>query len=198
MQNLEQQIQFIIELDQLKAVYRKALIKADNNRYENSAEHSWHITLASHILAPYASPGVDINRVNQMLLIHDIVEIDAGDTFAFANHDVLGQQSEKEQLAAKRIFGLLPEPQASTYLSLWMEFEESITLDAQFAKAMDRIMPLIQNMQNQGGSWAQNNVSKQQVIKRNQYLEHAAPQLWQYALSQIELATERGWLRDQS
>lgn len=197
MQNLEQQIQFIIELDKLKAVYRKALIKADNNRYENSAEHSWHITLASQILAPYASEGVDINRVKQMLLIHDIVEIDAGDTFAFAHHDVLGQQSEKEQVAAQRIFGLLPEPQASTYLNLWLEFEESITLDAQFAKAMDRIMPLIQNMQNQGGSWAQNNVSKQQVIKRNQYLENAAPQLWQYALSQIELATQRGWLRDQ-
>lgn len=197
MQDLSQQLNFILELDKLKAVYRKALIKTDNNRYENSAEHSWHISLTAHILSPYAEGNVDISRVCLMLLIHDIVEIDAGDTFAFDHHAVLGQQADKEIEAANRIFGLLPEPQRSFILELWHEFEKAESADAQFAKAMDRILPLIQNMQNEGGSWAQHNVSKHQVIQRNQYLATSAPKLWAYVLEQIELATEKGWLRTQ-
>lgn len=195
MQELNHQINFILELDKLKAVYRKALIRADNNRYENSAEHSWHIALTAHILAPYANSTVDINRVCLMLLIHDIVEIDAGDTFAFDHHTILGEQAEKEAAAAERIFGLLPSPQRKILIDLWHEFEQAESADAQFAKAMDRILPLIQNMQNQGGSWVQNKVFKHQVIRRNQYLETAAPKLWNYVLEQIEIAAERGWLR---
>lgn len=195
MQELNHQINFILELDKLKAVYRKALIRADNNRYENSAEHSWHIALTAHILAPYANSTVDINRVCLMLLIHDIVEIDAGDTFAFDHHTILGEQAEKEAAAAERIFGLLASPQRKILIELWHEFEQAESADAQFAKAMDRILPLIQNMQNQGGSWVQNKVFKHQVIRRNQYLETAAPKLWNYVLEQIEIAAERGWLR---
>nr|WP_315467983.1 HD domain-containing protein [uncultured Undibacterium sp.] len=197
MQELSQQIAFILELDKLKAVYRKALIKADNNRYENSAEHSWHISLTAHVLAPYANDTVDISRVTLMLLIHDIVEIDAGDTFAFDHHSVLGEQADKERAAADRIFGLLPLSQREKFISLWHEFELAETPDAQFAKAMDRILPLIQNMQNEGGSWAQNKVLRHQVIKRNHYLESSAPKLWEYVLAQIDIATERGWLREE-
>jgi putative hydrolase of HD superfamily len=195
MQELNHQINFILELDKLKAIYRKALIRADKNRYENSAEHSWHIALTAHVLAPYANTSVDIYRVCLMLLIHDIVEIDAGDTFAFDHHTILGQQAEKEAAAAERIFGLLPSPQRESMIALWNEFEQAETADAQFAKAMDRILPLIQNMQNEGGSWVQNKVFKHQVIKRNQYLETAAPKLWQYVLEQIDIAEDRGWLR---
>lgn len=195
MSDLHQQIQFIIELDKLKAIKRKALIKADQNRYENSAEHSWHIALAAHILAPYAEEAIQIGRVCQMLLIHDVVEIDAGDTFAFAHNEVLGQQSEKETAAAQRLFGLLPKPQGSYYLQLWHEFELAETADARYAKAIDRILPLIQNMQNEGGSWARHQISKQQVIQRNCFLEQAAPKLWQYVLEQVDLATARGWLQ---
>lgn len=195
MQELNHQINFILELDKLKAIYRKALIRADKNRYENSAEHSWHIALTAHVLAPYANASVDIHRVCLMLLIHDIVEIDAGDTFAFDHHTILGQQAEKEAAAAERIFGLLPSPQRESMIALWHEFEQAETADAQFAKAMDRILPLIQNMQNEGGSWVQNKVFKHQVIKRNQYLETAAPKLWQYVLEQIDIAEDRGWLR---
>ncbi|MBR7746093.1 HD domain-containing protein [Undibacterium baiyunense] len=194
MQELNHQIHFILELDKLKAVYRKALIRADKNRYENSAEHSWHIALTAHVLAPYANAAVDIHRVCLMLLIHDIVEIDAGDTFAFDHHTILGEQAEKEAAAAERIFGLLPSPQRETMIALWHEFEQAETADAQFAKAMDRILPLIQNMQNEGGSWVQNKVFKHQVIKRNQYLETAAPKLWRYVLEQIDIAEDRGWL----
>jgi putative hydrolase of HD superfamily len=196
MHDLSQQISFILELDKLKGVYRKALIKTDKNRYENSAEHSWHIALTAHVLAPYANEDVDISRVTLMLLIHDIVEIDAGDTFAFDHHAVLGEQSAKENAAAHRIFGLLPESIRSKFISLWHEFELAETPDAQFAKAMDRILPLIQNMQNEGGSWAQHKVAKHQVISRNQYLESAAPKLWQYVLAQIEIATEKAWLSE--
>lgn len=194
MRDLSQQIEFLQELDKLKAVYRKALIKNDNNRFENSAEHSWHITLAAQVLASYANESVDISRVTLMLLIHDIVEIDAGDTFAFAHHTLLGAQSDKERAAAERIFGLLPESQREQFSSLWHEFEAAETPDAQFAKAMDRVLPLIQNMQNEGGSWAQNKVAKHQVISRNRYLENSAPQLWAYVLTQIDIATEKGWL----
>ncbi|MFZ6820064.1 HD domain-containing protein [Undibacterium sp. Ji22W] len=195
MQNLSQQIDFILELDKLKAVYRKAMIKNDNNRFENSAEHSWHISLTAHVLAPYVDAAVDISRVTFMLLIHDIVEIDAGDTFAFEHHAILDQQADKERAAANRIFGLLPEPQGKKFSLLWHEFEQAETPDAQFAKAIDRILPLIQNMQNEGGSWAKNRVLKEQVINRNRYLETSAPKLWSYALEQIEIATEKGWLR---
>ncbi|MBR7799253.1 HD domain-containing protein [Undibacterium fentianense] len=197
MQDLHHHLNFILELDKLKAVYRKALIKADNNRYENSAEHSWHIALTSHVLAPYADSSVDIARVSLMLLIHDIVEIDAGDTFAFDHLAVLSAQSIKESAAAERIFGLLPAPYNAQFIDLWNEFEKAMTPDAQFAKAMDRILPLIQNMQNNGGSWAQNSVTKNQVIQRNQYLEKSAPKLWHYVLAQIETATRNGWLKEE-
>ncbi|MEC7940356.1 MAG: HD domain-containing protein [Pseudomonadota bacterium] len=195
MNDLTKQLDFILEVDKLKAIYRRALIKADNNRFENSAEHSWHISIMAHILAPYAEGSVDIPRVTLMLLIHDIVEIDAGDTFAFDTKSVLDQQPEKENAAANRIFGLLPEHQSEKFISLWHEFEQAKTPDACFAKAMDRVIPLIQNMQNEGGSWSKNHVLKQQVINRNKYLEKSAPKLWSFVLEQIEFATEKGWLK---
>lgn len=196
MLDLTQQLSFLIEVDKLKSVYRKALVKSDNNRFENSAEHSWHVSLAANLLAPYAEQPVDIQRVTMMLLLHDIVEIDAGDTFAFDENAVLAQQAAIEQKAAERLFGLLPAHQRNTYIALFNEFELAETADAKFAKAMDRILPLIQNMQNQGGSWAQHDVSKQQVINRNKHLAEIAPKLWVYVLEQIELATQKGWLTD--
>ncbi|NVK56536.1 MAG: HD domain-containing protein [Alteromonadaceae bacterium] len=193
--NFSEQLSFLLEMDKLKSVYRKALVKADNNRFENSAEHSWHVALMANILAPYAEQPFDIHRVTLMLLIHDIVEIDAGDTFAFDEKAILEQQSEKEEQAATRIFGLLPPAQKDYYHSLWQEFEKAETPDAMFAKSMDRVLPLLQNMQNEGGSWARNNVTKQQVINRNKHLQDIAPTLWAYVLEQIDTATEKGWLK---
>ncbi|MDM7862312.1 HD domain-containing protein [Alteromonas sp. ASW11-36] len=196
MQDLQQQLGFILELDKLKAVYRQALVKCDNNRFENSAEHSWHIAMTAHTLKDYAQEPIDIGRVTLMLLLHDIVEIDAGDTFAFAEPHELDGQEDKELAAANRIFGLLPEAQFNSVKQTWQEFEAAQTPDARFAKAMDRILPLLQNMQNGGGSWARHNVKKSQVIRRNQYLEGLAPALWEYALEQIDIAVQKGWLRD--
>lgn len=196
MTDLASQLAFISELDKLKAVYRKALIKEDKNRFENSAEHSWHVALTAHVLRPYVEDNVDVNRACLMLLLHDIVEIDAGDTFAFDHHDNLAQQAEKERRAAERIFGLLPAPQNETFLALWLEFEDALTPDAIFAKSMDRVLPLIQNMQNNGGSWAQHSVRKQQVLNRNKHLAECAPKLWDYVQEQINIATQKGWLID--
>lgn len=191
---LSQQVDFIIELDRLKRIQRKTMVKSDNNRFENSAEHSWHITLAAQILQQYAEEAIAISRVTLMLLIHDVVEIDAGDTFAFADQAAQDAQEIAEHQAAERLFGLLPEVQGAQFLALWHEFERAESADARFAKAIDRILPLFQNMQNGGGSWLEHGVTRQQVLQRNAYLQDSAPALWDYASQQIELATARGWL----
>ena len=194
MTDLQQQLAFIIEIDKLKAVYRQTTVKEDNNRQENSAEHSWHIALIAQLLQGYAEQPIDITRVVKMLLIHDIIEIDAGDLFAFAETQDHQQQALKEEQAAQRLFGLLPEAQHQEYKSLWFEFEEAESNDAQFAKGMDRILPLVQNMNNQGGSWAKHKISQSQVLARNSYLEKSAPKLWQYVVEQTDLAVTNGWL----
>jgi putative hydrolase of HD superfamily len=196
MNNFELQIDFILELDRLKAVRRKTMVQSDENRPENSAEHSWHIGLMAQVLSHYADEEININRVVSMLLIHDVVEIDAGDMFAFAHVDQHSEQEQKEIAAANRIFGLLPESQGEMFSRLWFEFEQATTVDARFAKAMDRLLPVFQNMSNQGGSWLQHGVSKRQVITRNEYLQKSAPKLWHYVLDQIELAVKNGWLVD--
>jgi len=194
MKDLNKQFDFIIELDKLKGIYRQALIKADKNRFENSAEHSWQIALTAHILHEYAVEEVNVSRVMSMLLIHDIVEIDAGDTFAFADPAILAGQESVELEAANRLFGLLPEKQFLHFKALWIEFEDAKSTDARFAKAMDRILPLLQNMRNEGGSWARHNVKKSQVLSRNQYLEGLAPKLWSYVCEQVDIAVKQGWL----
>jgi len=194
MKDLNKQFDFIIELDKLKGIYRQALIKADKNRFENSAEHSWQIALTAHILHEYAVEEVNVSRVMSMLLIHDIVEIDAGDTFAFADPAILAGQESVELEAANRLFGLLPEKQFLHFKALWIEFEDAKSTDARFAKAMDRILPLLQNMRNEGGSWARHSVKKSQVLSRNQYLEGLAPKLWSYVCEQVDIAVKQGWL----
>ena len=191
---LHRQLDFIMELDKLKAVQRRSRVRADDNRFENSAEHSWHISLMAMVLADYAEEPIDLNRVVKMLLLHDVVEIDAGDTFAF-DTEASAQQEVLEIKAAKRLFGILPDEQRDEMLALWLEFEKAETSDGRFAKAMDRMLPLLQNCRNEGGSWAEHGISRAQVLKRNEYLEGLAPGLWQYAVEQIDQATENGWLK---
>ena len=193
---LGQQLGFIRELDKLKAVYRRTMVKPDNSRQENSAEHSWHIAVQAMTLKEYAEEPVDICRVIKMLLLHDIVEIDAGDTFAFAENTELAGQGEKEMQAAERLFGLLPQEQADEFRALWLEFEQIDSPDARFAKAMDCLLPVIQNMDSEGGTWAKYQVTRSQVLRRNQYLENLAPKLWGYALEQVDISVRNGWLQD--
>ena len=145
-------------------------------------------------LAPFAAQPIDISRVVRMILIHDVVEIDAGDLFAFQEAAEHEAQAEKELAAAKRIFGLLPAPLNQELLALWLEFEEAETPDAEFAKAMDRVLPVFQNMQNQGGSWKKHGVTREKIAQRNKHLITCAPSLWDYVNTQLDNAVKKGWL----
>lgn len=194
--NFAAQLAFIQELDRLKAVYRQSLVAPDQNRRENSAEHSWQITLMAFILKDYATEQPDLLKSCQMLLIHDLVEIDAGDTFAFGAEEDLAAQEAKEIAAAKRIFGMLPAAQADFFETLWHEFEAMETPEARFAKAMDRVAPFFQNIANQGGSWIGKNIPKSKVLKRNEGLKIACPDLWMFVADQIDQAVAKGWLLD--
>ncbi|BCO17745.1 phosphohydrolase [Alteromonas sp. KC3] len=187
---------FICELDKLKAVKRMITLPVDGERKENSAEHSWHVALMANMLSQYANKPIDVTRVIRMILIHDIVEIDAGDMFAFNEQQDHDAQAEKEVAAAKRIFGLLPTPFNDEMLALWLEFEEATTPDAEFAKAMDRVLPVFQNMKNEGGSWNKHNIARSKIEKRNAHLKSCAPALWDYVMAQLDIAVARGWLRD--
>ena len=186
--------EFITELDKLKAVKRQITLPLDNDRQENSAEHSWHVALMATTLAPFAAQPIDISRVVRMILIHDVVEIDAGDLFAFQEAAEHEAQAEKELAAAKRIFGLLPAPLNQELLALWLEFEEAETPDAEFAKAMDRVLPVFQNMQNQGGSWKKHGVTREKIAQRNKHLVTCAPSLWDYVNTPLDNAVKKGWL----
>lgn len=170
---LTQQIQFIIEIDKLKNILRQTKL-TDGSRQENSAEHSWHIAIMAIILAEYAEPEVDIIKAIKMLLIHDLIEIDAGDTFCY---DVKGNldKAEREIKAATRIFGLLPSEQAKELRQLWEEFELSRTVTAKFAIALDRLQPLLQNQQNHGGTWQTHGITENLVRKRMSPVKDASP-----------------------
>jgi len=192
---LQHQIDFIVEIDKLKQVLRQTII-TDKTRQENSAEHSWHIALMTIILSEYAeNPQIDVFRVIKMLLIHDLVEIDAGDTYCYDNH-AREDQHERELQAATRIFNLLPKDQARQVLSLWKEFESRQTLNSRFANALDRLQPLITNYYTHGKAWRKHGVKKHQVITRKRMIEEGTPQLWQYALKLIEDAVNRGFLSE--
>ncbi|PHM56723.1 HD domain-containing protein [Xenorhabdus sp. KK7.4] len=186
-------ISFIMELDKLKNVYRKTKILS-NERHENSAEHSWHFALAVISFAPYAG-NVNISRVIQMALIHDIVEIDAGDVIAF---DLAAREAihEQEVQAAKRIFGLLPESQRDHFLALWHEYEDGETPEACFAKMLDRVMPVLMNLHNNGQSWVENGIRFEQAFNLLSFISESYPEFWQYLLPQLEAAREKGWLKE--
>ncbi len=192
--HLHQQLAFVQELDQLKSVLRQTRVKSSDNRQENSAEHSWHIAMMATVLVEHATQPVDLNRVIRMLLVHDIVEIDAGDTFCF-DEQAVEMQAEKEEQAAQRLFGLLPELQAQEMLTLWHEFEAVETADARYAKAIDCIQPFFQNFHNNGGSWRFHTVTVAQVLKRQKLLPEVAPGIWEIVEPMIQEAADKGWLK---
>ncbi len=181
---LDQQIAFLNEADKLKTTIRATNL-CDNSRYENSAEHSWHLTLYALVLADQAGPDVDINLVMRMLILHDLVEIDAGDNPIFADLDHAAIAAE-ERAAADRIFGLLPNDLRDDLRAVWEEFEAAQTPSAQFAKSLDRFQPPMQNLQSGGGSWTDFNVTQQQIYERvGSKIEIGAPGLWDYAKARI-------------
>ena len=181
---LEQQIAFLNEADKLKSVVRATEL-CDNSRYENSAEHSWHLTLYALVLADQAGPDVDINRVIKMLILHDLVEIDAGDNPIFGNVDASAMEAQ-EQIAADRIFGLLPKDLRDDLRVIWEEFEAAETPSAQFAKSLDRFQPPMQNLQSGGGSWVDYDVTEQMIADRvGAKISIGAPALWDFARAKI-------------
>ncbi|MBD3883182.1 HD domain-containing protein [Phormidium tenue FACHB-886] len=190
---LSQQIQFILEIDRLKQILRQSLI-TDASRRENSAEHSWHLAMMAIVLAEYALPGVDELRSLKMLLLHDLVEIDAGDTFCY---DLQGNlnKAEREELAAVRIFGLLPADMAQDLRSIWDEFEACETPTAKFAAALDRIQPLLLNQQTQGGTWRLHNIPLDRVMQRVQPVAVGTPALWGFVKQVLEDCVALGYLR---
>ncbi|AXY01330.1 HD domain-containing protein [Vibrio alfacsensis] len=194
MDRLEKQIALLIELDQLKSVLRRTRIKSADGRLENSGEHSWHVALMAVLMQEHANAPVDITRVMKMLLIHDVVEIDAGDTFVYDTAASKGQE-EKEQKAAQRLFGMLPTEQGDELLALWNEFEAAQTGDAKYAKALDRLIPMLLNYHNNGQSWIENNVTRDQALTINKRIEFGSVTLWDKAKELIEEATEKGWLK---
>lgn len=191
---LEQQIRFLIEIDRLKEVFRQTVL-INSRRAENDAEHSWHLCLMVLILAEHANdPRLDVLRVLKMLLIHDLVEIDAGDTFAYDPARLAGQH-EREARAADRIFGLLPEDQARELRALWDEFEARATPEAKFAAACDRFQPMLLNCQTEGAAWQRHGVTSDRVIARNCHIAEGAAPVWDYAAEMIERAVAAGHLR---
>jgi putative hydrolase of HD superfamily len=181
---LDQQIAFLNEADKLKNTIRATEL-CDNSRYENSAEHSWHLTLYALVLADQAGPGVDINLVIKMLILHDLVEIDAGDNPIFGDYDAAEMEAQ-EQIAADRIFGMLPNDLRVDLRAIWEEFEAAETPSAQFAKSLDRFQPPMQNLQSGGGSWVDFDVTEAQIHQKvGSKIAIGAPNLWAYAKARI-------------
>lgn len=182
---LDAQIAFLSEADKLKSVLRASRLQ-DGTRFENSAEHSWHVMLYAFVLADQAGPDVQIDRVLKMLLLHDIVEIDAGDNPIHGDVDAAAQEAQ-EQIAADRLFGLLPKDQAVAFRAIWDEFEAAETPDAIFAKSIDRVQPPISNMANGGASWRDYNVSFDQLIDRvGVPVKAGAPGVWRWLYPKLE------------
>ncbi len=194
MERLEKQLALLMELDQLKSVLRRTRVKSAEGRLENSAEHSWHVALMAILMEEHANEPVDIARVVKMLLIHDVVEIDAGDTFVY-DVAATAEQEQKELDAAQRLFGMLPVEQGQSLLQLWLEFESAQTADAKFAKALDRIIPMLLNYHNQGQSWQEHGVTRHQALTINQKIEFGSQALWDKAKQIIDDATNKGWLK---
>ena len=192
-ERLEQQMNFALEIDKAKNIFRQTHL-SDKGRKENDAEHSWHISVMAMVLSEYANEDVDICKVIKMLLVHDLVEIYAGDTFCY---DVVGNSDKKERelKAADKIFGMLSEEKGIEMRQLWEEFEEMKTKEAFFAASMDRLEPIFSNYFSGGGTWVKYNISKAEVHKRIAPLKESSDELWEFAINLIDDAVARGYIK---
>jgi len=191
---LDRQIRFLVDADRLKSILRRTPL-VDGSRPENSAEHSWHMILAAMLMQEYVDGSLDVMRVFEMTAVHDLVEIDAGDTFAY---DVVANESKaaREREAADRIFGQLPDDQGARLRALWEEFEAQVTLESRFANALDRLQPLLQNAYAGGGSWSDHHITRAQVLRRMAPIETTMPALWPFVLEIIDRFCALGVIRE--
>jgi len=189
---IEKILEFIVEIEKLKAVVRKTR-PVGIDRYENSAEHSWHVCLSALMLKDYANKNININRVIKMLLIHDLGEIDAGDTIIYQSETV--ENKNKEAAGVERVFKLLPEACYEEYTALWQEFELGLSADSKYARAIDRVPPLLHNLLGEGHSWQDNKVSKDKVFSVNSRIKDGSQKLWDVMESKLENAVSKGILK---
>lgn len=190
---LQKQIAFMLELDKMKNLYRQTYVLHEN-RKENDAEHSWHLAILAFMLAEYSNEPVDVLKTMKMVLLHDVVEIDAGDTYCY-DAEANKSKAEREEKAAQRIFGLLPDDQRDEFYSLWREFEDSKTAEARFAAVLDRMQPLMLNYTREGISWKEHDVCRQQVLDRNISYFDASDELAELIKNVIDDAFSKGWLK---
>jgi putative hydrolases of HD superfamily len=190
---LDRQLRFVLEADRLKTVLRQSSI-LDGSRRENSAEHSWHLALMAAVLGDHAPAGTDLGRVTAMLLIHDLVEIDAGDLFVYAGEQAQARQEDAERAAADRLFALLPAAQAAEFRARWDEFEERRTPEAKFARALDRLQPMLANYQLGGGTWRAHGITADQVLGKVALIEDGSATLGRYARELVQSAVDQGFL----
>ncbi len=193
MERLDQQLEFIAQAGRLKGVQRQTML-TEPARRENSAEHSWHLTIMAMALAEHAPAGTDLTRVAAMLAVHDLVEIDAGDLFVYAGDAAQATQRTAERAAADRIFALLPADQARRFRQLWDEFEERHSPEARFARALDRFAPMLENVKARGGTWREHGVSAEQVLENVRLIEEGSADLGRFARSMIGRAVSDGIL----
>ena len=191
-ERLQQQLDFIVEVDKLKHIFRRTIL-IDASRRENDAEHSWHLSMCAILLQEYAVEKIDLCRVLKMVTIHDLIEIYAGDTFAFdieANKD----KAKREELAADKLFSQLPEDQAKEIRSLWEEFDAMNTPDSRYAASLDRIQPFIHNTKTGGHTWIKGCATEAQVLERTAPIKTGTPALWPWILENIEIGVKEGWI----
>ena len=189
-ERLQKQIAFIKEIDKVKSIFRQTYL-ADGTRKENDAEHSWHIALMAVLLKEYVSEDVDVAKVMTMVLIHDLVEIDAGDTYAYDSEGAKSKR-EREVKAADRIFGILPEDQGMYFRELWEEFEAYETPDAKYAHLLDNFQPLLLNHESNGKSWTEHHVKKSQIYKRNEKVQETSEEIWNTIQEVVESHIAKG------
>lgn len=192
-ERLKKQLDFMLELDKMKNIYRQTYVLHED-RKENDAEHSWHLAILAFMLEEYAAEPIDTLKVIKMVLLHDVVEIDAGDTYLY-DEEGYKSKAEREEKAAQRIFGLLPDDQRYEYYALWREFEDDITYESLFASILDRMQPLLLNYTKGGIAWKEHGVHKEQVLSRNRPYFDASQELAEVIESVIEDAAAKGWLK---
>lgn len=192
-ERLKKQIDFLLEIDKMKNLYRQTYVLHEN-RKENDAEHSWHLAVLAFLLSEYSNAKINVAHVMKMVLLHDIVEIDAGDTYCYDKEGYISK-AEREEKAAQRIFGLLPDDQKKEFYTLWREFEDSETTDSRFAAMLDRIQPLLLNYTKKGISWKEHGIYEQQVLNRNIDYFSSSDELAELIKNIIEDAADKGWLK---
>lgn len=195
MERLKKQMEFIVEVDKVKNIIRQTYL-ADGNRKENDAEHSWHLALMAVLLKEYSNEEVDLAKVVPMVLLHDLVEIDAGDTYAY-DETGAATKRERETKAADRIFGMLPQDQCNWFRELWEEFEAYETPEAKFAHVLDNCQPLLLNDASNGRSWAEHGVKKSQIYKRNEHTSEGSVEIWEYMKELIDKHIRLGHVIDE-